>query len=477
MGRMTQHVATHIRDQAAAYCEASKVPGYVAGVYHDGEQAVVAHGVANAVTAAPMREDTGFLFGSVTKILTTTLALQQVERGAIDLEARVVEYLPEFRLTTPSVAGEIRVRNLLTHTNGIDADLFLPDACGRGALKVFVDELGRRCGALFGPDEYVSYSNGGMTVMGRVLEAVTGTSYHDLLQRDVYTPVGMAESCTSAEDAILRSTAVGHFPDPATGGVRRADMFKLPDTWAPAGATPIGTVGDLIAFGRTHLGAGVAPSGTCVLSRESTARMQTAMVDMRTPNVTPIGLGWPLMPFGKTTVLAHSGASPGGVAILVVVPDHDLVFAAFGNDPRAMMLHDQVLLGLLREQLAIEVPDVVSETTSVTDLTRYAGTYRSNQMRVDVRVVDGQLEEQTTYEPLDDEQERIFNRFSGGLYPIPARRFAPILEDLFAPAGMPLQMFNGYSRMLLTSYHGVSDGRAEYRCAGGRMTRRDHAAE
>src|SRR5262245_29507425 len=61
-------VAAYIREQAAAYCAASKVPGYLAGVYHDGEQTVVAHGVANVATGAPMREDTGFLFGSVTKV-------------------------------------------------------------------------------------------------------------------------------------------------------------------------------------------------------------------------------------------------------------------------------------------------------------------------------------------------------------------------------------------------------------------------
>ena len=58
-------VATHIREQAAAYCESSKVPGYLAGVYHDGDQAVVAHGIANVVTGAPMREDTGFLLSLI----------------------------------------------------------------------------------------------------------------------------------------------------------------------------------------------------------------------------------------------------------------------------------------------------------------------------------------------------------------------------------------------------------------------------
>lgn len=474
MAAVVDNAAAHIREQAAAYCEPGKVPGYLAGVYHDGGQGVVAHGTANIVTRAPMREDTGFLFGSVTKVLTTTLVLQQVERGIVDLDEQVVTYLPEFKLTTPAAAGKIRVRNLLTHTNGIDADLFFPDARGRGALKLFVEGLGEHCGALFGPGEYISYSNGGMIVAGRLLEVVTGTSYHDLLKRDVYAPAGMGDSCTSAEEAILRSTAVGHFPDPAAGGARRTGMFMLPDTWAPAGSTPIGTIGDLLAFGRTHLASGVSPSGKRVLSRESTARMQSVSHDMGTPNVAPIGLGWPLMPFGETTVLSMSGASPGGVAILAVVPEHDLVFAAFGNDPRAMALHDQILLWLLRQQLNLEVPDLVPGTSAAGDLTGYAGTYRSNQLRVDVSVVDGHLEEKVTYQPLDDAQERIFTGFSGGSFPFPPQRLAPIRKDLFAPAGMPLEAFNGYMRQLLVSYHGVRDGRPDYRCAGGRMTRREH---
>jgi len=467
--------AAHIREQAAAYLAASKVPGYLAGVYHDGGQAVMAHGIANVVTGAPMREDTGFLFGSVTKLLTTTLVLQQAERGTIDLDERIVSYLPEFTLATPSAAGQIRVRNLLTHTNGIDADLFFPDAKGRGALKDFVDGLGQHCGALFGPGEYISYSNGGMIVAGRLLEVVTGTSYHDLLKREVYATADMKDSCTSAEEAILRGTAVGHFPDPETGTPRRTGMFMLPDTWAPAGSTPIGTISDLLAFGRTHLAGGLSPSGQHVLSRESAARMRSVMHDMGTPNVPPVGLGWLLMPFGPTTVLSHSGASPGGVALLAAVPEHDLVFAAFGNDPRAMALHDQILLWLLRQYLGAQVPNLALNTAPASDLVPYAGTYRSNQLRVDVTAADGGLEERMTYEPLDAEQERIFTAFSGGSFPAPPRRFVPVGKDLFAPAGMPLEAFTGYSRQLLVSYHGASGGQPDYRCAGGRMTRRDHA--
>jgi hypothetical protein len=101
-------------------------------------------------------------------------------------------------------------------------------------------------------------------------------------------------------------------------------------------------------------------------------------------------------------------------------------------------IHDQLLLSLLGQHFDVKVPDLTSDTRPVSDLTPYVGRYRSNQLRVDVSVVDGQLEETITYEPLDDVQQRIFTRFAGGSFPFPPRRFAPIGWDLFAPAGMPL---------------------------------------
>lgn len=465
-------VEAQIREQAAAYCESNNVPGFVAGVYHAGEQIIVAHGTANVATGAPMLQDTGFLFGSVTKVLTTTLVLQQVDRGLLDLDSPVVKYLPDFALAVPGAADKILVRHLIGHTNGIDADLYFPDDKGRDALKAYVKGLASSCGALFEPGEQLSYSNGGMIVAGRLLEVVTGLPFPDLLAREIYAPVGMPDSCTSAEQAILRSTAIGHFLDPETMAAKPTSMFTLPDTWGPAGGTPIGTVADLLAFGRTHLAEGVSPSGTRVLSAESTALMQQVSHDMESPNTPPIGLGWVLYPFGDTTVLAMSGASPGGVSILCVVPDHDLVFTAFGNNPGAIMLQDQILQWLLSEHLGVQIPKLVTEMEQDVDLTPYVGTYRSNQLRIDVSIVDGQLEERMTYEPADESQERIFTAFAGGMTSAPPQRYVPIRPGLFAPAGYPLETFDGYLRLLLVSYHDVRDGQARFRNGGGRLTRR-----
>lgn len=465
-------VEAQIREQAAAYCEANNVPGFVAGVYHGGEQIIVAHGTANVATGAPMQKDTGFLLGSVTKVLTTTLVLQQVDRGLLDLDSPVVTYLPDFALAVPGAADKILVRHLIGHTNGIDADLYFPDDKGRDALKAYVKGLASNCGALFEPGEQLSYSNGGMIVAGRLLEVVTGLPFHDLLAREIYAPVGMPDSCTSAEQAILRSTAVGHFLDLETMAPKPTNMFTLPDTWGPAGGTPIGTIADLLAFGRTHLARGVSPSGTRVLSAESTALMQQISYDMGSPNTPPIGLGWVLYPFGDTTVLAMSGASPGGVSLLCVLPEHDLVFAAYGNNPGAIMLQDQILQWLLSDHLGIQIPKLVTEIEQDVDLAPYVGTYRSNQLRVDVSIVDGQLEERTTYEPADESQERVFTEFAGGTTSAPPQRYVPIRPGLCAPAGYPLEAFDGYLRLLLVSFHDVRDGQARFRNGGGRLTRR-----
>src|SRR5664279_2009703 len=141
-------VATGIGQRVADHCGSTGVPGYLVGVYHDGAQAIVAHGTANIVTGAPMGQDTGFLFGSITKTLTATLVMHQVERGVIDLDERVVTYLPEFHLATPDTADGIRVRHLLTHTNGIDADLLFVDTNGPAALEGYLSALGRHCGCL-----------------------------------------------------------------------------------------------------------------------------------------------------------------------------------------------------------------------------------------------------------------------------------------------------------------------------------------
>src|SRR5262249_4350874 len=217
---MLDSVKAHLQAEAERVCASGYVPGYLAGAYPAGEQVVAAAGVANLATGLPMTEDTGYLAGSVTKVMTATLLVQCLERGLVEIDERVTKYLPELELTPPAKVDEIRVRHLLNHTNGIDGDFLWPDQVkGRESLRYMLGAM-RQCSTLFDPGEYISYCNCGMLVAGRLLEVVTGLPYHDLLARELYGPIGMADSSTSPEQAILRRTAVGHFFDPRAGSLR-----------------------------------------------------------------------------------------------------------------------------------------------------------------------------------------------------------------------------------------------------------------
>lgn len=473
---MLESFMNRIRHEVAETGGAS-VAGYVAGIRHDGGQALTAHGLANPATGVPMTEDTGFLLGSVTKVLTTALVLRYVESGALDLDERVTTYLPEFALATEGHAERVTIRQLVDHTNGIDADLLIPDVSGPDALRVTMEYL-RDCETLFAPGEYVSYSNPGFDVAGRVLEVVAGRPFEALLERELFAPIGMANSCTSADRAILRRTAIGALPDDENGGLRRTDRFSFPGSLSAAGGTPITTIEDLLAFGATMLADGVAPSGRRVLASELCERMRTAGHDMGTPNIPPIGLGWWLVPFGQTVAWWHAGTSPGGTSHLVVLPEYDVVFAAFATGPGGILLHDRITLALVCDELGVAVPELPvadpteAEPTEAESLDAYAGTYVSNQLRVSVRVDGTGLEEGTELVPMDDDHARLIAETTGDAFPAPAQRLRAIRPNLFAPETLPSEMVAGVlGRTGLTSFHEWRDGRPNLHSSGMRLRR------
>src|SRR5437764_3758106 len=97
-----------------------------------------AAGIANLNTGAPATTETKFLIGSNTKALTITLFCRAAERGLLDLDERVLTYLPEFRTADDATTQAVTLRQLLLHTNGIGGDFaggpFFPYRdFGRGA--------------------------------------------------------------------------------------------------------------------------------------------------------------------------------------------------------------------------------------------------------------------------------------------------------------------------------------------------------
>jgi CubicO group peptidase (beta-lactamase class C family) len=446
-----------LRALVASTSAREAIPGYVAAVWHQGEYIEIAHGVADAGTGTLMVPGCAFPLGSITKVLTTTLMLRFVERGLLNLDDRVSRHLPELRLLTGGHAQRLRIRNLLNHTNGIDADTLLPEHAQerRHALAEYVERLAG-CGTLFDVGECVSYSNAGFVIAGRLLEVISAQTFGALLAREILAPAGMVRCSTLPRRGLQGPSATGHHRGDPHAAATPASRWTLPGSGAPAGTTASGTVADLVRFGRLQLQGSRSRGRAPLLSDAMTAAMRTVTADMGTPNCPPVGLGWWLPAFGSATVLLHSGASPGGRSVLMVFPAHDLVFAAYGNAAQATTVHDEVSLMLAQDLLGLhpEAPARPEVAPDEMNLAPYTGSFREFQFTTDVAQRGGILSVSQRCQPSDAHHAHLLEAFAGADVSVStARLLRPLSTTLFAPAGIPPEVFRGLRQRELLSFH------------------------
>ncbi|MCX5158028.1 serine hydrolase [Streptomyces sp. NBC_00053] len=132
----------------------------------------------------PMAEDTVFDLASVSKLFTSILAVQQIERGTLELEAKVASYLPDF---AGGGKQDITIRQLLTHTSGFRAWIPLYKAPTReGKLQLLWDEV-----PASPPGTVYLYSDLNLISLQLVLEKLTGRTQDVLLREQITAPLGM----------------------------------------------------------------------------------------------------------------------------------------------------------------------------------------------------------------------------------------------------------------------------------------------
>src|SRR5690606_37467081 len=118
--------------------------------------------------------------GSVTKVLTGTAAMRLDEGGRLDLDQPVLDLLPALRLDDAGRTAALRVRHLLTHTSGIDAaDDFTDTVSDDDCLARLVTEVVAGAATFHDPGDWWSYCNVGNSLLGRVIEVVSGRPWDD----------------------------------------------------------------------------------------------------------------------------------------------------------------------------------------------------------------------------------------------------------------------------------------------------------
>lgn len=193
-----------------------------ATVHPDGSIRTGAVGYRDNVERMPFSAQTRFHVGSVAKAVLATGILRLVTENRIALDEPVTRYLPAVRFENPWAPAEpVTVRHLLDHTSGLDdarlwhmfSAAVEPDAPLSAAFSRSTGSLRIRVR----PGNRMSYSNAGYTLLGMVIEAVTGARYESYLDAHLLKPLGMNDSTfrfTTQEGASADSgLAWGHLDD------------------------------------------------------------------------------------------------------------------------------------------------------------------------------------------------------------------------------------------------------------------------
>lgn len=391
-GLIPPDLDTHIHEQMARWT----VPGVVVGVLREGERETRAYGVASIETGYPVRPDTLFPIGSISKVYTAALIMTLVGDGALDLDAPVATYLPNLRLADERARDAINLRQLLTHQSGMYGDYY--DDFGTG------DDALTRCVASFhtlrqltAPGELWAYCSSGFMLAGSVAEVVTGQPFETAMRERLFAPLGLDRSFFFAQEAIVYPTASGHALTMPGGDEHEVTRrYLLARNVAPAGGV-ISDADNLLSFAAFSMGDG-AWNGRHVLSPDALEAMR--MPQVRAANYPAAGfaewggLGWAVRFIDGVKVVEHGGSLSGFQVKLKIVPAQRFAIAILTNSGRGGVLADRAAEWALDHLLDLRAPGHTTIALPNDALARFAGRYRlavDDMEELAITVADGGL--------------------------------------------------------------------------------------
>jgi serine beta-lactamase-like protein LACTB, mitochondrial len=298
------------------------------------------YGKADLGLDVPTSPNHLFRLGSVSKVLTATVAARLVSQGVVDLDAPISEWLPDL----PAQHRDTTLRQLLTHRGGIRhyTDQDLDPAAPGGAIYQRIYPTNDDILALFindplvaQPGAEVSYSSFGFTLASLVMEAAAGRPFPELLVSEVGSPLGLRSLAIDNPFVITPLRVSGYStveelasvsPDTAAywSGAIEGQWANAPQfnpAYAIAGGGLLMTPSDTARFG-----AAMVPVSRSVLSQEEKDLLFTPIPEA------PMGLAWRIDADDQGRLRwHHAGATGGGRASLVVYPDLDLSIALASN--------------------------------------------------------------------------------------------------------------------------------------------------
>ena len=329
---------TNLAEDISAYVEnimeKDALPGAAIALVQ-GDEIIFAqgYGFRDVVKRLPVTTETLFHIGSTNKSFNAMMVATLVDEGIVDWDTPVIEYYPDFELSSQQSTNSVTFRHLLTMQSGIPdtaEDDFDIDRASSEDVFDYVQNV-----RLFAaPGEEFSYSNISASLAGYLAVIASGEDYLDLysgyeqlLMERVLDPIGM-------DSALIRASEAQHNPNYGKsywlerGKAVEADPEDFDgDALAPSGALKVNVL-DMAAYISTQLGHGVAPNRTRVVSEEN-------LLQTWQPGLENYAMGWDVSSYKEYDFLSHEGAFDNYLCVIGFVPDLDIGFVILTNSEEA----------------------------------------------------------------------------------------------------------------------------------------------
>ena len=301
------------------FMQKNSIPGAVAAVAHAGDSPwIAAFGEADIEQHVPVRPETVFRIGSVTKLLTAEAVVLLAKAGKLDLDADIRQYVPSF----PAKEFSITARQLAGHLAGIH-HYGRSDFLNSQRQRSVAENLTRfeNDPLLHPPGSKYLYSSYGYVLLGAVIEGAGKQDYLSYVTSAVLKPLAMEMTVPDFNDDLVPWRA-RPYSKRSDGTLMNGPYMDSSDRLA-AGAFA-STAGDLLKFGLAHLRPGLMPEDSYHLlftPQKTTSGQETG-----------VGFAWRIGEDSKgRTIYHHGGESVGGRAFLLIYPEDRLVVVFLCN--------------------------------------------------------------------------------------------------------------------------------------------------
>lgn len=320
---------------AQGLVDSGKTPGLAMAVVQGG-QILSARGYGVTDTSNPEAVDahTVFRLASLSKAFASTVTAQLVADGKLRWDSRPLDYIPSLRFADPSAAQRLTVADVLSHRVGIGHNAFDRDLEANAEYPVLMQKLAyapMSCA----PSECYAYQNIAYSLIGNVVESVSGNTYEQTVARRLFRPLGMFDASYGLE-GIANSK---RWAKPHVGSGRRwTPVYPKPTYYRVAPAAGVNaSITDMAKWLLAHNG-----HRGDVISNALLATLHAPLIDTpaetgasawRRQRLDAAGyaLGWRVYDYAGHRLVFHGGAVQGYRGVAALLPERDLGVVVLWN--------------------------------------------------------------------------------------------------------------------------------------------------